>query len=415
MDSTFLLTLEKHTYGGEALGYSQGETPVKGKAIFVPFALPGETVLVQLLEERPRMARARLLEVITPSPQRIAPRCPHFGQCGGCAYQHLSYPEQLILKTNLLRDQLSRIARLPNPPVKPAVACPQPWNYRNNLQFHLTTEGSLGFVGVEGKIFPAQACYLPEERLSALWPQLQFEAGTPLQRVSLRAGEDLLVSFESDSPQIPALEVEAEGLSIVHLYQEHAVPLAGDSFFTISVLQRPFRVSAGSFFQVNTRMAEALVQHVLQLLPPQAETLLDVYCGVGLFSAFLAPRARRLIAIEVSASACEDFAFNLDEFDNVELYEAAAEDVLPALSLRPDAILLDPPRAGLERPALDAVAASGAPILVYVSCDPATLARDAARLTAAGYTLEQSTPFDLFPQTHHIESVSLFSRPQSRA
>lgn len=409
MPETLTLTLEKHAYGGEALGYSQG------KAIFVPFALPGETVRVELVEDRPRMARARLLEVLSPSPQRIAPRCQHFGLCGGCAYQHLAYPDQLALKTQLLRDQLIRIAKLPNPPVKPAVASPQAWNYRNNLQFHLTEEGRLGFVGADGQIFPAETCHLPEERLSALWPNLHFEAETPLQRVALRAGEDLLLSLESDTPEIPALEVETEDLSIVHLYQEHAVPLAGEGFFTLTVLERPFRVSAASFFQVNTRMAEELVKHVLALLPAQAETLLDVYCGVGLFSAFLAPRAQRLVAVELSPSACEDFAFNLDEFDNVELYQAAAEAALPALKIHPDAILLDPPRAGLERPALDAVLNSGAPSLVYVSCDPATLARDTARLMAGGYSLRQATPFDLFPQTYHLESVCLFTRERSAA
>ena len=141
-----------------------------------------------------------------------------------------------------------------------------------------------------------------------------------------------------------------------------------------------------------------------------ASTLLDVYCGVGLFSAFFASRVGRLIGVESSPSACEDFEINLDEFDNVELYEAPAEDVLPALDVKPDFAILDPPRAGLEKRALDALLVLGPRRIAYVSCDPSTLARDAARLLAGGFRLVQVTPFDLFPQTFHIESISIFEK-----
>ena len=136
--------------------------------------------------------------------------------------------------------------------------------------------------------------------------------------------------------------------------------------------------------------------------------MLDLYCGVGLFSAFLAPRAREVIGVEAAPSACEDFAVNLDEFDNVSLYQGEAGLVLPALKLRPDAAVVDPPRAGLEQPALDALLRLRPRLLAYVSCDPATLARDASRLLEGGYRLAQVTPFDLFPQTYHIESIALF-------
>ncbi|MBU2610464.1 MAG: 23S rRNA (uracil(1939)-C(5))-methyltransferase RlmD, partial [Chloroflexi bacterium] len=191
-----------------------------------------------------------------------------------------------------------------------------------------------------------------------------------------------------------------------------AVVLAGDDHVFINVLGRPFRVSAASFFQVNTRMAAALVKHLLTNLPisPNAN-LLDVYCGVGLFSAFLAPHVKQLIGVESSLSACEDFAFNLDEFDNVELYEGAAEEILPAFVGRIDNspyILVDPPRAGLDVRAMDALLALRPGMIAYISCDPSTLARDTARLIAGGYRLKQVAPFDLFPQTYHIESISIF-------
>ncbi|GAB4399007.1 MAG: 23S rRNA (uracil(1939)-C(5))-methyltransferase RlmD [Anaerolineales bacterium] len=410
MTNIILLPLEKLAYGGEAIGR------YAGKAIFVPFGLPGETVRVRLVEERKNFARAELLEVLSASPARIAPRCPHFGVCGGCAYQHLAYPDQLAAKSEILRDQLTRIGKISDPPLQPIVAAPRAWNYRNHIQFHLDEEARLGFIAASAlsprdlsplKIVPVTECHLPQDEINALWPNLHFEPGAPLQRVALRAGDEMLLVLESDSPETPELELEAE-ISVVHLLEDHAVTLAGDDYLPINVLGRLFKVSAASFFQVNTAMAEKMVTHVLGLLPAAPALILDVYCGVGLFSAFLAPRAEKLIGIEVSPSACEDFAVNLDEFDNVALYEAAAEQVLPALNLHPDVILVDPPRAGLEKPALDAILASGAPTLIYVSCDPSTLARDAARLMAGGYTLQQVTPFDLFPQTYHIESISLF-------
>jgi 23S rRNA (uracil1939-C5)-methyltransferase len=155
-----------------------------------------------------------------------------------------------------------------------------------------------------------------------------------------------------------------------------------------------------------------MIQHLLDKLPLPARTVLDVYCGVGLFSAFLAPRCERLIGVEASSSACEDFSSNLDEFDHVELYEGMAEDVIPALVGRignPHIVLLDPPRAGIEVRALDGIQQLAPQTIAYVSCDPSTLARDTARLVAGGYRLVEVTPFDLFPQTYHIESISIFT------
>jgi len=179
----------------------------------------------------------------------------------------------------------------------------------------------------------------------------------------------------------------------------------------MEVLGHNFRVSAGSFFQVNIPVAEAMVSHLLeQLLVHSTDTVLDVYAGVGLFSAFLAPTVERLIAIESDENACEDFTINLNEFDNVELYQATAEEVLPDLDIRPHVILVDPPRAGIGRQAMDGILAMSPEILAYASCDPATLARDARRLIEAGYLLKQITPFDLFPQTYHIESLSFWIR-----
>ncbi len=187
--------------------------------------------------------------------------------------------------------------------------------------------------------------------------------------------------------------------------------LAGYEYLVIEVLGRPFRVSATSFFQVNTPMAEVLVRLVLDHLSLSPEDLVvDAYCGVGLFSAFLAPHVSRLIGIEASPSACDDFVENLDAFENVELFQAPVETVLPYLDLLPDVVLVDPPRGGLATEVIDGLQNLAPATLVYVSCDPATLARDARRLIAAGFTPTQFIPIDLFPQTFHIETVSFWHR-----
>jgi 23S rRNA (uracil1939-C5)-methyltransferase len=409
MEQDILLTTL--AYGGDAMGRLED-----GRAVFVPFGLPGERVRVRLAEEKRGFARGELVEILEASPYRIIPRCKHFGTCGGCHYQILPYEEQLRAKREILRDQLTRIGRIENPPVQDTVASPNPWNYRNHVQFHVTEEGKLGYVGsgtsfAKG-IIPITECHLPEESINSLWPQLEFEADTNIERVSLRAGrnDDLMLVLESDSPESPELEIEAE-ISVAHVFEENAVVIAGIDHIMLPVLERDFRVSATSFFQVNTVMAEKMVQHLLAYLPVSlTTTLLDVYCGVGLFSAFLASKCERVIGIESSPSASEDFSFNLDEFDNVELYEGLAEEVIPYLKAKPEIVLVDPPRAGLEKRVVDGILELSPQVIAYVSCDPSTLARDSKRLIEGGYKLKQVTPFDLFPQTYHIESISIFER-----
>jgi 23S rRNA (uracil1939-C5)-methyltransferase len=409
--SVFGIRLEKLTYGGDAMGRLED-----GRAVFVPFGLPGERVRLRLTEEKRNFARGVIVEILEASPLRIVPRCKHFGVCGGCHYQHLPYEEQLKAKTDILRDQLTRIGKIENPPVREMAASRGPWNYRNHVQFHLTEGGKLGYMRAQiPEVFAITECHLPEGVLNAIWPQLEFEPGTNLERVSLRAGKDYdsMLVLESISPEAPDLEIEA-CISVTHVFEENTVVIAGNDHIIISVLGRDFRVSAASFFQVNTAMAEEMVRHLLDHLPTHPSgTLLDVYCGVGLFSAFFAPKCERVVGIESSPSACEDFALNLDQFDNVELYEGPAEEVLPALVEQIGNLsytILDPPRAGLEKRVVDGLLALNPGMIAYVSCDPSTLARDAARLIRGGYHLQDVRPFDVFPQTYHIESISLFVR-----
>lgn len=409
-DSEIILTIDTLAFGGDGLGRLPD-----GRAVFVPYTLPGELVRAQMVQEKRGHVRARLLEVINPSADRITPRCPHYGVCGGCHYQHMPYPAQLAAKTAILSDQMHRIGGFKDLPLESIVGSALPFNYRNHIQFHIDESGRLGFEAAgTHEIVLIRECHLPETAINEIWPVLDMEAIPGLERVSLRTGheDDIQLILESSDPEPIEFSVEDLPISAVHLGPGGTLVLAGDEQVIYEVLGKPFQVSAGAFFQVNTAQAANMVSHLLEHLPlPSQAVILDVYCGVGLFSAFLAPHCKRLIGIEASPEACDDFAVNLDAYDYVELYAAPVEEVLPHINFHPDAILVDPPRAGLSPAAMEGLLTQDSPWIVYISCDPATLARDSKKLSNAGYRLVRLTPFDLFPQTYHIESISFWQKP----
>ncbi len=408
------LTPSTWAYGGEAMGRLPD-----GRAVFVAYTLPGEHVRIRLTEVKSHYARGEVEAILQPSPDRVPPRCPHFGVCGGCHYQHVHYAAQLAAKTAIVRDQLERIGKLYGVKVAPTVPSPRPWEYRNNLQFHVDAQGRLGFHRFRSEeIVPIETCLLADPVVAQVWPNIHVEDPEAIRRVQVRSGAEgeAMVVLEGESPKPPAAaRVESE-VSVVYLgpSPEDVYVLAGRSYLVQEVKGRLFRVSAGAFFQVNLAVAELMIDHILENLPLEGEeTLLELYAGVGLFTAFLAPRVRRVIAVEASPAACEDFAVNLDEFDHVALYEAPVEDVLPHLLAqgeRVDVALLDPPRTGLSKQALRDLVRLAPRRIVYVSCNPATLARDAHQLAEQGYRLVRITPFDMFPQTYHIETVSFWER-----
>ncbi|MHC1785175.1 MAG: class I SAM-dependent RNA methyltransferase [Anaerolineaceae bacterium] len=344
---------------------------------------------------------------------RIEARCGHFGECGGCHYQNLPYEEQLNFKQAIVKEQFQRVGGFPDAPVEAVMPSARPWNYRNSLQFHLDPAGKLGFHrSGSHSVLPIRECHLPEDGINGLWPRLEFDPLMKLDRITLRcgSGDGQMVVMESASGEMPEFETDMP-ISVVHRAGSDQVVLAGEDFLEMTVKERQFKVSAGSFFQVNIGQAARMVEFIQKALPlTRQDFLLDVYCGVGLFSSFLAETAGQVAGVEINEAACEDYAFNLDGFDNVSLYQGSAEAVLPALALKPTAIIVDPPRAGIELPAMDAILKTSASRLVYVSCDPATLARDAKRLASGGFELRMVQPLDMFPQTYHIECMAVFER-----
>lgn len=409
MAEVFTLTMEKMVSGGDCLTRLPD-----GRAVFVPFVLPGEVVRVALVDEKKRYAHARPLDVLTASPDRIGARCIHFGECGGCQYQHLDYAKQLTLKEALLRDQFQRIAHIDDPPIQPIVPSPNPWQYRNHVQFQVGQGGELGYIHADGEhMLIIEECHLPEPGINALWPQIELGSESGVYRLGIRQDsfEDLMLIMEGDDPTAPEFSEDIPVSAVYTPPDARLTVLAGDDTLVFTLLGRNFQVSARSFFQVNTPLAEEMIAHLLDNLHLTEETrAIELYAGVGAFSAFIAPKVGHLTAIESSGSACHDFAVNLDEFDNVVLYEAQAEDVLPTLNLPADLLIMDPPRAGLAPAVHDALAELAPEKIAYISCDPATLARDIKRILPHGYHFDSVTPFDQFPHTAHIETIALMSR-----
>jgi len=397
-------------HGGQALGRHAG------RAIFVPYAVPGERVVARVTEDRGRYAFAEVVRVLEPSPHRVTPRCPHFGpgRCGGCHFQHVDYAAQPGYKRDVVIDQFRRIGSFTDPLVHPTIPSPDPWAYRNHTTFHVDQAGNLCYVGTDNTtLVPIEECHIIRPELLDLLNELDFDGITGLDRVRLQVGSggDRMVVLSTGDDEPPELEVDMPVSVNFLLSDNEPINLVGSSHVTSTVRGRTFRVTAGGFFQVNLPQAEALIDLVLHTLTLGGhDTVLDLYAGVGLFTAFLAERASLVTAVESYPPAVTDADVNLADLDNVDLIEGTVEDVLPELVERYDAAVLDPPRTGVERHALDALAALGPRTMVYVSCEPSTLARDAKRLVEKGYHLVDVTPVDMFPQTYHIECVAHFER-----
>ncbi len=405
------LELDDMAFGGEALGHADGQV------VFVPYAIPGERVRVAVERPKKGYARTRLLEVLHAAPERRPPPCTYFGACGGCQWQHVAYPAQLAYKQHVVVEQLRRLGGFEDAEryVRPTLGMVSPWEYRNQARFSLGRRyGELGFTRKEThRLLRIDYCWLMMPPINRALDILQRRcAGLETHQVTIRYSartDQLLV--QPALPAIPELPT-------------------GQPCLEEELLGRRFRVAPSAFFQVNTKperrilpdalrvpwlaertgefsMAELLALTVLDRLGAEPlGRVVDAYCGVGTFAALLAGRADEVIGVEESPAAVRDAAHNARDLPNVRFLEGKTEDVLPKLEGAVDAVVLDPARVGCHPAVLDAILARRPPRLVYVSCDPATLARDLRLLVAGGYALQQVEPIDMFPQTYHIESVS---------
>jgi 23S rRNA (uracil1939-C5)-methyltransferase len=374
-------------------------TRIDGKTWFVAGGIPGEEVIAEPVKRDRRFVYARVTEVIEPASQRVDPPCPYFGRCGGCQWQHVDYETQLAFKTNLVREQLRRRGDFEDPPVRPAIGMAEPWHYRNQARFTIGPDGQLGFNEHFTKRFmPIDECLILHPRINEVLRELQGRCGDVKHQIVVRYGfhTDELMVF----PQVPVEDLPFK---------------TGQRYFHEALLGHRFQVFDSSFFQTNTLQAETLAHLVQEKLALTGnEVVVDAYCGVGAFGVLLAEQAGHIMGIEESVTAIADARENIKGFDNpstssgrrVELIEGKTEEILPELEGPIDAVILDPPRAGCRPVVLEALTDLQVPKIVYVSCDPYTLGRDLRILVDGGFELVEVQPVDMFPQTHHIETVT---------
>jgi 23S rRNA (uracil1939-C5)-methyltransferase len=405
---TIELTLSDMAHGGSAVGRDD-----EGRVVFVPLAIPGERAEVEIVERKKRFAWARLVTVLDPSESRVAPRCPHFGPCGGCQFQHIDYAAQLQLKEGIVKDQLERIGKMENASVRPTLANPEPWAYAVEVHFGVSPDGHLGFWSPElEQVMPVETCHIIHPQLLELSQDVDL-ALPELNVLTLGVGDDgaMMATIDLTGGEPPALEADFPVSAALMLPDGRSVNLIGDNYLVQAVKGRDFRVTSGCFFWPSPPATDLLVDSVLQYAGLNgAKTVLELFAGVGTLTAFLAPEAAEVTGVEVNPDAVADAAVNLDEFDNVTLFEGPVEEILPLLELDPDVVVIDPPASGLPLPVLDRIVELEPERIVYVSSDVATLARDGRRLTTAGYTLVEVQPLDMHPQTSRIQTVSSWER-----
>lgn len=370
--------------------HGDGVLSWEDRPLMVAGVLPGERVEVAVRKRYRNISVGECLRILEPSPDRVDPPCPLFGRCSGCQLQHAGSDLQHRVKRRRVQRALAA-AGLDERVVRPTWGSPTALRYRNHARFTVV-DGAIGFMRRRPKVhLPVDDCLLMDERITEAVACARGRVDDATQfnvRVGIRTGERMIQPSFGDRLPVPS------GQPHVHEV----------------VFGHRFRVSAPAFFQVNTRAADLLcqlVRHVVTCGP--ARRVVDAYAGVGTFAAALADVAERIVAVEYSGPAMDDATCNLAHLGNVELRCGAAEDLLPDLEGPVDALVLDPPRRGCHRRALEAVVAARPACVAYVSCDPASLARD-LRLLTRTYVLDWVQPVDMFPQTHHVEAVAALRR-----
>ena len=419
----FILSVHGLGSEGEGVGYHDGYT------LFVDGALPGETVEVEVFEEKKRYGRARLLRIVSPSPDRVVPPCKLFGTCGGCQLMHLAYPKQLEMKRKRVIDALTRIGKIEASVVMPCAPSPTPLAYRNKIQ--LPKQGrKLGLYAKNSHdLIEVETCHIHAALGDAVYRVCReiLAACDALRHILIkttRENEEALLILVTAAGSAPAQDL-AERLMAAHpaikgvVHNLHAGPenvilgtdyklLAGTPYLLEKLCGLTFRVSPASFFQVNPLQAERLYLKALDLAELTGhETVLDAYCGVGTLSLIFAKSAKQVIGVEAVPQAIHDARENarLNGITNVAFIAASCQQYIRQLKTV-DLALINPPRTGCDPAFLDGIGALKPKKLLYISCNPATLARDLNHLTRFGYRTLSVHPFDMFPQTAHVECIA---------
>lgn len=429
-----------------------GVARVDGQVVFVPGALPGERCSVRIAHVGRSAVFAQLLSVLTPSAHRVEPDCPYFPRCGGCALRHMDYEQELALKQAHVQSCLTRIGGQTISAL-PITGAAQTDGYRNKVQFPVQEQDGRPvagfFSGKTHRVIPVRHCRIQPDCADAIrgavlaWMEQyhiraydeQTHTGY-IRHIYIRFGAEsgqILVCIVANCAQLPkkkqliaALLAAEPGITTIvfspNTKKGNTVlgtefhPLYGDGTITDTLCGLQFRLSAPAFYQVNHAQAERLYEKTVQLAGLTGnETVLDLYCGTGTITLCLARHAKKAIGVEIVPQAIEDAKFNAAQngMENAEFFcmdAGQAAKMLADRRTRPDVIVVDPPRKGVSADVIEAISAMAPQRVVYVSCDPATLARDLKLLTAVGYTLQTAEAFDLFPRCAHVETVVLLSK-----
>lgn len=428
-----------------------------GCAVFVPGAARGDSLRVRIVKTEKNYAFGRLEEILSPSPERIPVDCPVFRQCGGCAFRHLSYQEELRAKEERVRAAVERIGGFSGLTVRPILGAEHPDRYRNKAQFPIGRDAdgkiSLGFFANRShRIIPCRDCLLQPEvftraadtflrwaelsgdepydettgkgRLRHLYLRQAASSGEVMVCVVVNGNgvhrEDLLTEMlRRDIPEMTSLIVNSNRERTNVILGRKNRTVWGQDAITDTLCGLQFRISPHAFYQVNRDQAQRLYQTAAQYASlTQGETLLDLYCGTGTIGLSMADRAKSLIGVEIVDAAVQDARENAarNGIGNAEFLcmdAAPAAQKLAAENRRPDVIILDPPRKGCSPSVLESVVQMSPSRVVYVSCDPATLARDLKVLAQSGYQPQELTPVDMFPRTAHVETAALITKEGS--
>lgn len=414
-----LVQIEKPIYGGAFLAR------VEGKATFVPLTLPGEQARVRIIEDKKSYATGEPEEIVAPAPTRVQPRCPHFGVCGGCSYQHAAYETQLDFKQQILRETLHRAGV--TPPDHIDVLAGQPWGYRNRIRLAFGANGRVGYRGRRShEIIPISECPISAPLL--VRAALQFSESLRNMPQTFRPAEISLFCNAAESELLASVFVRGGSVDsfatfaamwkqsvpeligaecVEQLLNEHTpkqLARWGQDSILYPVAGFDYKVDHGAFFQINRGLLDAFVERVVA--DHSGDLAWDLFAGVGLFARQLVSRFQKVVAVEAAPAATEALERNLDGTPA----HSVITDTLSflksqPLAVTPDLIVVDPPRAGFGVEITTLLARIAAPAVVYVSCDPSTLARDLKDLTASGYSIDSVALADLFPQTFHLETV----------
>ena len=447
---TVKLKIDSLVFGGSGIGQ------LDGFKIFVEGSAPGDTVETTLKKVRSSYGEGRLERVLEPSPLRIQPRCKHFEVCGGCKWQFLDYAEQCKVKEQHVRDAVTRIGGLSAELVLPIVPNETPWYYRNKMElsFGKAHDGSamLGFYppGYHYEVFDLEECFLQSPLLQEIVLKVRTFVklhGIPvhdphtheglLRSLTIREGKntgEVMVILTTSTgvfdhrDEFAALFAGDERITSLYLNSVYQVPgqpswteenlLAGKETLTEALIlengQRlEFDILPQAFFQTNTKQAQVLYSHALELAGLTGEEVVfDLYCGTGTIGLFCAHKAKQVIGVEVNEAAVESARSNArrNGITNANFFLGSVEERLSGLKEKPDVVIVDPPRAGLGEKVVEQCAAFRADKIVYVSCNPTTLARDLQQFAGLGYRTEKIQPVDMFPQTYHVENVALLTR-----